>query len=246
MSVVNTTLNKLVWEIIELYRGVYKDSDPLEFRLVVDWVQSQRARFLKQKFSKTMYVIDESFVQDLGEVEMETSSSIVTNTDLGLGLHMLRTSIDIPRTIEGREGIGTFTRIGPADRLSERFNIVTYDRALVSGYGKFNRDTIYAFTIGDRIYITSKSGAHLKLRYIDIRGVFQNPILAARIKNPAWSYDDDYPISMSLVDDLKLAILKEKFPLVLQQLNDTTDDLEDNYKENNNAKVPTGQTEGQG
>lgn len=240
---VNTSLNKLIYELIEIYRARVKDSDRLDERLVADWIQTQRSRLLKQKFSKSMYMIDESFVQDLGQVTVEAVSAINTTVDLGLNKNMLRTSIEIPKTIEGREGVGTFTRIGPADKLSERFNIVTYDRALYSGYGRFNRDQIYAFVLGDRVYLISKSGTHLKLRYIDIRGVFQNPILAARIKTPTWTFDDDYPISQSMVDDLKKLIIIEKFPLVLQRLEDRSDDLEDNVEGNllkQNAKIQAG------
>lgn len=221
-----TSLNELVYELLELRRANIKDTDPLDRRLVIDWVQSQRARLLKQKFDQPFASIDDHYVQDLGSVTMEkvlSNLSGIKNYD-----YMWRTSIEIPRTIESKDGNGYFTRIGPIDRLSDHFQITTHKKALALGYGKFNYNSIYSFVLGDHIYLTSNGGLHFTIKYIDVRGVFQDPITAARIKDPTWGYDDDYPINKEIVDQLKVLIVNEKFNLTLFQANDKTDDQEDN------------------
>jgi len=231
-----TSLNSLVYELLSLRRGDITDTDPIDRRLVIDWIQTQRARLLHQKFDKPFTYIDEHLVQDLGTIQMETVDSNSLSVDLKD--KMRRTAIDIPETIERKGGIGTFTRIGPDEKTSTKFNVVTYDRALVSGNGKFNKDVTYAFTLGDRVYITSKSDSEFALQYINIRGVFQDPIIAARIADPTWTYDDDYPINKSMIDQLKVLVLKEKFAVTLIQPSDRTDDLDDNPQ--GNATVQKG------
>jgi len=223
-----TSLNQLVYELIELRRAYIKATDPLSKRMVVDWVQSTRARLLKQKFDKPFRDIDDHYIQSLGAVALEKVLSNEISPEVNDYVYMYRTAIDIPRTIESNSGIGTFTRIGPADRLSTKYKVVTYDDALDRGNGKFNRNTVYAFVLGDRIYITSKSGAHFTTKYLDIRGVFQDPIQAARVADPSWDYDDDYPINKEIVDQMKLLIIQGKFGLTLIQPGDKRDDLVDN------------------
>jgi hypothetical protein len=229
----NTSLNELVYELLELRREYYKDTDSLDKRIVVDWIQSQRARLLKQKFDQPMASIDDNYVQDLGSVTMEKVLSNVQalkNYD-----YMLRTSIDIPRTIESKDGVGTFVRIGPADKLSDHYQVTAHKKALVLGYGKFNYNTIYAFVLGDRIYLTSNGGLHFTIKY---------PITAALIKDPTWDYNDDYPINKEIIDQMKTLIVGEKFPLVLQQLHDKVDNKEDDPS--GNANIPKGQRQSSG
>lgn len=226
MAIVNTSLNQLAFELWELRRARIKDTDPMDIRLLVDWIQSKRAMLLKQKFDQPFASIDDHYVQDLGSVEMtKTLSNIagISNYD-----YMWGTSIEIPRTIESKEGIGTFTRIGPADRLSDHYQVTTYKKALSLGYGKFNYNAIYAFVLGDHIYLTSNGGLHFTVKYLNVRGVFQDPITAARIVNSSWDYNDDYPINKEIIDQLKVLIINEKFGLTLVQAEDKQDNDEDN------------------
>jgi hypothetical protein len=220
-----TSLNELVYELLELRRSYIKNTDPVPIRLVVDWVQSQRARLIQQKLQNPLYTIDDHYVQELGSISMEKVLSNVagiSNYD-----YMWRTSVEIPRTIETRDGKGAFVRIGPSDRLTDRYLIETHDKAIALGYGKFNYNAIYAFTLGNYIYTTSNSGIHFTNKYIDIRGVFQDPITVARIIDPDWSYNDDYPINKELIDQMKELIVQSKFPLTLIQADDKVDNKED-------------------
>lgn len=237
----NTSLNELIFELLELRRSYLKETDPIPKRLVVDWIQSQRARLLEQKYKKPMTSIDDHFVQDLGAVPMEKYLSNIVDPQVQNYDYMYRTSIDIPRTIESYNGVGLFSRIGPVDRLSDHYQVTTYNKALTSGYGKFNYNTIYAFVLGDYIYLTSNGGLHFTIKYLDVRGVFQDPIAAARIKTPTWTYNDDYPINKELVDAMKAMIVTQKFGLTLVQAHDKTDDKEDNPQ--GNVNIPKGQAQ---
>lgn len=241
---VNTSLNQLVYELWELRRAYIKDTDTLDRRLIIDWIQSQRSRILKQKFDKPFASIDDHYVQDLGKISMvkELSNSVVppvSNYDF-----MWRTSIEIPHTIESKDGTGTFARIGPADKLSDHYQITMATKAMSLGHGKFNKNFIYAFVLGDYIYLTSQGGLHFTIKYLNIQGVFQDPIAAARIKTPTWDYDDDYPINKEIIDQLKVLIVNEKFGLTLVQAHDKSDDREDNPT--GSINIPKGQIQSQG
>ena len=60
-------------------------------------------------------------------------------------------------------------------RFYKKFNLVSYDRALVSGNGKFNSDDVYAFTNDGYMYLISKSNLHKYITSCNIQGVFVNP-----------------------------------------------------------------------
>jgi hypothetical protein len=242
MALKTTSLNELAFELWELRRAHIKNTDPMDIRILVDWIQSTRALLLKQKFDQPFASIDDHYVQSLGTVTMEKYLSNVPqikNYD-----YLWRTSIDIPRTIEQKEGKGTFVRVGPADRLSDHFQLTTHKKAIALGYGKFNYNTIYAFVLGDRLHLTSNSGIHFTVKYLDIRGVFQDPIAAARIKLPTWTYNDDYPINKEIIDQMKTMIVSNKFGLTFVQAEDKTDNKEDNPE--GNVTAPKRQEQSQG
>ena len=224
------SFNQLIYEIIELYRANYKVTDSMDERLVATWIQQTRARLLKQRFDENMRFIDEHNVQDLGYIQLERVDSSVVSS-INSDKNILRTNRDLPTTIDRKGCIGTFTRLSTGDRFVNNINLVSYERALRSGNGKFNSNDLYAYLDGKRICILSKSGLHLGLNYIHIKGVFTNPIEAYEFKNEVGTYDWDYeyPISESIVDDLKNIIVKDDFRFVMAPLqdpvNNATDDL---------------------
>lgn len=211
---VNISLNQLAYDLYELYRPIYKGQDALDIRQFKIWVQTTRAQLCKQHFDKDFTWIDESFIQDLNDVATEVvDTSLVTG--IPVGRYCVRTTIDIPYTIERSNHIGSFVRIGPSDISQSSYNVVSAERAAVSGNGKFNKNDIFAFVRGTRIYLTSKSQNVLAIKYLDIRGVFQNPTEAALISDPNYTDNDRYPVSMSMVDQMKKLILDTNLKLAI-------------------------------
>lgn len=230
---VNETLNQIAYSLIEVVRGHYKDDDVIPMSLMKEWVHNKRAQLLKQKFDKNPFYIDNSFVQYISPIEIEpVDSSIVPG--IPINKYLFRSTVEIPETIERKNSLGTFVRIGPADRLTERYNLVSYNRALYTGNGRFNSDMVVAFLLDNYIYIISNSDIHKAVQYIDVGGVFQNPSQVAEFldSNGDSLYSDDarYPISRSMVDDLHNIILQEKFKLIAQQRVDEIDDGEHNLE----------------
>jgi hypothetical protein len=222
-----TTLNKLVYELLELRRGHYTDTDSITVRMVVDWITTQRARLIKQLVvDKAFHNIDRNIIQDLGTVALEQ----VQANDLMIteGSPMLRTVLEIPAAIENRAGKSVLTRVGPAYKMDLPYEVINFDRSSVVGNGHFSKNSIFVFPYDNRLYLMSRTGYHLTQTYIHIQGVFQNPEEAALFANPEWTYDDSYPLNQSMVDQLKTLIIKEKLQLSMYQPQDKTDDGSDN------------------
>jgi hypothetical protein len=221
------SLNRLVYDLIELYRSNYKVTDSLDERNFAAWIQDTRAMLIKQRMDKPMVIPDEAWVQDLGAIEMEPVDSSVHGET---GKYILRSKEQIPLTIHYRGEPGGFTRLGPADRLNINYRIVTQERALTSGNGKFNQNQVYAFMDGNYIVLISKSNIHKSIKYIHAKGLFNNPIEAYEFVHGVDMYDWDmyYPMSNALVNDMKKIVVSENFQLVMVPMDDKTSNSIDN------------------
>lgn len=233
MEQYNVTLNQIAYEIFEVVRGEISDDDDISLDMIKDMIHDVRAKLLKQKFDKNTRVIDDVFTQSLGALQLEAVDASAHST-IKAGRYMYRTMLEIPPTIDRRNYEGTFTRIGPADKLATSYNLVSYDRALYSGNGRFNKDQIFCFLRDNKIYLISNSGAfHKAVQFIDVVGVFQNPSqIATFLDNNGDSlYADDrtYPISRSMKEDLE-TIIKQKLVPKAQAPTDKINDADNTIK----------------
>lgn len=220
--------NSVAYSMMEFYRASNKVTDSLDIRLFRDWSKEARAFILKQRLD-TNNGINEAWVQDLGDVEMEQVDSSIYLT-IPSEKYMLRSVKDIPYTIGRKNSIGTFVRIGPADRLDIKFNLVSYDRALYSGNGRFNNNDIYAFLDGKKLCLISKANLHKLIKRVHIRGVFMNPQEAYEFRYGANTWDGTqlYPVSEEIVTDMKTIIMDKNLKFALVQAEDKISDGTDN------------------
>lgn len=228
MDTYNVTLNQLAYGIFEVVRGQISDDDDISIALIKDMIHSTRAMLLKQKFDKNIRTIDDIFTQSLGALQIEAVDASAHSTIMA-GRYMYRTIRELPETIDRRNYEGTFTRIGPADKLAQPYNLVSYDRALYSGRGRFNRDQIFSFLRDRKIHLISFSGAyHKAVQFIDVQGVFENPVQVATFLNSSGSVltfdDESYPISRSMKDAIEKIIIREKLGPGANAPSDPTND----------------------
>jgi hypothetical protein len=219
------TLNETAYRLLAAYRANIKDSDPIDIRLIKNWIRTNRAKLIKQRLSQPLFAISDSLTQDLGLIEIEEiDSSIVPN--LPAKSSLFRTIIKIPRTID-RKNVGhSFIRIGPADRLTEKYDVLSLENALRSGYGRFNRNDIISFILDDRLYLYTRGSMVFIPQYIDVIGIFEDPIMAGKINDPLYDDDSLYPITESIIDDLESLIFNGVFKITINQLEDKVEDNE--------------------
>jgi len=232
MDTYNVTLNQIAYGLFEDLRGRISDDSNISIDEIKDAIHDARATLLKQKFDKNARVIDDVFTQSLGALEIESVDSSA-HSSITSGRYMFRTVKEIPQTIERRNYEGTFTRIGPADKLATKYNLVSYARALYSGNGRFNKDQVFCFLRDNKIYLISNSGAyHKTVQFIDVEGVFQNPAQVAIFKDVSGSSltfpDERYPISRNMRATIEKMIFKDKFGIEAQAPSDKLNDGEEN------------------
>lgn len=228
----NVTLNQIAYGLLEEVRAKLGDDTDLSLDQVKDQIHDVRATLLKQKFDKNLRVIDDAFTQPLGALEIESVDSSI-HSNITSGRYVFRTVKKIPPTIERRNYEGTITRVGPADQLATSYNLVSYERALYSGNGRFNKDMIFAFLKDDKIHVISNSGAyHKAVQFIETRGVFQNPEQVARFTDTSGSSlafsDEAYPITRNMRSTIEGMILKERLGIKAQAPSDKVNDGEEN------------------
>ena len=228
MDTYHVTLNTIAYSLFETVRARLSDDSDIDIAEIKDMIHDARAALLKQKFDRNIRVIDDVYTQSLGALKIEAVDSSAF-TSIPSGRYMFRTVEEIPPTIDRKNYQGTFTRIGPADKLSEKYNLVSYDRALYSGNGRFNKDQIFAFLRDNKIYLISNSGTyHKAVQYIEVEGVFQNPAQVAIFLDSSGSsltFDDEqYPISRGMRRDIENMILKERLGIEAQAPKDDIND----------------------
>ena len=133
---------------------------------------------------------------------------------------MLRTINDVPLPIYNNEGIPLFTRVGPADRLSVQYKIINYNHSYYYGNNKFDKNAVYVFYFNNKLYLYSKSNDFKSTKYIDIVGVFQNPMESGVLNNVNYDETSEYPVSYNMVSDIENIIIQEWYKIAVSQAGD--------------------------
>jgi len=216
----NYSLNQLTYEVIDLYRDFIKDTDSLDIRVVYQWIHNVRALLLKQKIQKSIYVLDKTFVQNF-KVNL-AFEDVSMDTGITIGDKILLSTVSVPRAIEDTNGLEYFTHISTVDRTERPFKFIPLDMLPYAGTSRFDYHTIYVFRIGDKLGIYSKDDRYKSLLSISVRGIFQNPVEAGLLSDTTYSFDDRYPVTISMVNDIKNIILKDYFKITVNKLDDKT------------------------
>lgn len=223
----NITLNQIAYNILESVRGKIKDDENISLRQIKEMVNDARALLLRRKFAKDPWRIDDIYVQEFtAEIEEIDSSEVAA---VASGKSMYRTVLEIPSTVDRSGSEGTLLRVGPADSLNERYTLISHERALWAGNGKFNADSIFTFIKNRKVYVISKTGTYSEgVKYIAVRGVFENPTEVAQFKDSDgesfYSDDDQYPVSSTLVGAIEEMVVKMLIQTKVQAEQDNVND----------------------
>jgi hypothetical protein len=227
------TLNDIIYRMYEQLRAFPNISDSIDVREFANWTMTYRAKVLRQKIDKySINQMDESYVQDLGAVGLEIVDSS-THDVLETNHNIVRTKIDLPLPIETSKGLGLYTRISPADRLEQRFKLINFDSLPFVGSGRFNSHEVFASQYGKRIYIYSKDPSFFEMKFINVRGVFSNPLEAMLFINPIQTIDqlyaNEYPVNASMVEDIIMTAVTTLYKFNVSgfedKINNQSDDL---------------------
>jgi len=234
------TLQEHVYEFRLIVRQLnLYDDDKLDDRLIKNWLHNQRALWIRNEMNKPRSV-DEQIIQTLGAVPLEIADRS-SHPSFLTGYTVLQTSVDIPKVIELSYGDGIL-ELGPVDKLAYPFAYVNLSHARFAGSGKFNKNMIYAFRHGLRILIFSRGSQsfHKYLRYIRIRGVFENPEEVGLFTHvdgtPCYNDTFDYPLNRWMWNFIRDKMKEANFNLIVAAPTDKENDSSETLKTAVNEK----------
>jgi hypothetical protein len=210
------------------------------YEFYTDLINEQRALWLRNEYNKNRS-IDPYVLQDLKCVELIEVSPIDCCITVPSGCKVLRTKVKIPNTIELYFTKGIVT-VGPADIMKPRFILIDYSRVPYVGNGRTTQKSIYAFLYDNYLYVTSKNPSASIMRYLTIKGIFEDPtslgsFMDCTTNQSCWKPSDPYPINLWMWAYIK--------PYILQQLiqkgglpYDSSNNAQDQRSDGNSAPAP--------
>jgi len=207
------TLSELYNELWLDVNSSQSDDSVLDERLLKHFIHKVRAVFVRNELNKSHRTVDASLIQDLGLVELEAVSDFTPSDITNIEHKILRTVQDIPKPLELHTK-QAFTYIGSLSQTSKGFKIVDIANMPYVGNGKFNKNFMYAFIMNNKIHIIGNCNntAFKGLKYINIKGVFENPEDASKFNKPdgtpCYSDNEEYPLPLYMWNYIKNEIIK--------------------------------------
>ena len=226
------SLNEITYDIFETLRGQIVDDDNIDKRQIEGFIKDYRADFLKQRYEKDFFKIDENSTQELLNLPVEKVNSS-TLSDYSNEGSFMKTVSTIPELVRGKGTNTLIAHIGVPNRLSLSFEITDYQTAISSGYGRFNRNEIFAFPLNGYMYFYSK-GDDMKLIFnINLRGIFTDPYEVIILNSPSTiiTGDENFYTPRDLKRYIVNSILKDKYNLIVNAPSDNTNDSTHNLEE---------------
>lgn len=221
------TLNQIAQDILGIIRAKRVDDYNVTAAQVKRWINDYRSVLIRNELNKNR-AIDEDFVQDLGCVELEQ----VKNADCGPGCMVLRTCKIIPAPVITKLGL-SITRVGPVKRTSRAFTFVDYNEITWAGNGRFADGQVFAYYLNGYIYLELKVASKLArgLKFINIRGVFENPEEVQDYKGcdgtPCYGDGTPYPVKKWMKNSIIDLVLERRFGITERSITDNINDEAD-------------------
>lgn len=214
---------------VDEIRAVLKlDQSDIEHdeRLIIRWLNSQRALFIKNEVNKGNTLTHTAY-QTLNSLKLILVSGAMTNY-FSTDAKYLTTEKKLPKILEAK-GMLKVKSIRMPELGGKELNLVNPEKVKYSGNGKFNSREIYATYYKNRFYIKNKEGNKdiENLNFITVDAIFENPLDLVNVIDaeglPMYNIDvDDYPINDNLWEYMLGAIRNNRF-LLMEQIRDKQD-----------------------
>tara|TARA_R110000772_G_scaffold62137_2_gene139640 strand:+ start:2988 stop:3671 length:684 start_codon:yes stop_codon:yes gene_type:complete len=224
------TKRELIYTVFEKIKINSDDMDISE-EFVSFLIDSKRAMLLKQRFDAKPWAMPIETKQELC-LSLEVASVINGEPCFG---KILRTKNPLPASIKikGKEGPLTVRRY---DNRAIHVNIIPLERIPFIGHNYFTAQMIYGTVDYDnRFYLVSESNKLKLMTDIKIADIFENPDEANALRCAAADetsceiWDRDYPVELSMVDDIVKLVVQD-LSRTLSIPDDSTNDADGERK----------------
>lgn len=197
------------------------------YTFYTDLINGQRSLWLRNEYNKNRS-IDPYILQDLNCLELELVNPIDCCIDVPGQCKVLRTKKKIPNTIEFFYTKGIVT-VGSADIMKPRMLLIDYSRVPYVGHGRTTQRSVYAFLYGQYIYVISRDPSVNLMKYITVRGIFEDPTTLGEFSNcqtggTCWTPDEPYPINQWMWEYMKPYIIQQLMQKSANQNDDANDE----------------------
>jgi hypothetical protein len=220
------SLPLIIRDIVRIIRGsVETQSETISDRQVEYWIHQYRALLLKQDMDKKK-TPNPDYIQEIKGLHL-TPVDVTEITDIPIGKYVLKTDLQLPKTIDCNFKSG-FTYVGTA--AGREIQYIPQTRSIWQQYKYYTNSDPVVYLKNRYLYVTNGD----ILEYIDVRGIFEIPTEVSQFVNPITgtpSYDvdtDKYPIPTNLLPVLKQMILKQELNIMTQSESDVTNDSANN------------------
>ena len=227
------TIKEIVYDIKNIVRGGLQNDDELiSDRQIEFQVNSLRAQFIRQDLNKRRTVSD-NIKQLIHCLEVEQVPASVCG--LPGDEMIIRSKRKIPNAIETSHQ-DLITAIGPSGLLSLNFHMIPYNRAPWARTNKYTKLMTFAFLLDSFVYVIGNNANMLET--IKVEGVWQNPRDIAEYTlhdDITPSYDpetEEYPISTSMLDLIKQAMLAQNMKPFIETPTDHTNNDRADFQSN--------------
>tara|TARA_R110000796_G_scaffold171154_1_gene288172 strand:- start:1942 stop:2637 length:696 start_codon:yes stop_codon:yes gene_type:complete len=226
------TIKEIVYDIKNLIRGGQQSDDEIiSDRQIEFQIDSLRAQFIRQDINKRRSVSD-----NIKQVIPALSLISVPAATVGVSMdgNILRSVNKIPNAIETAHS-DLITAVGPSGILSVNFHVIPYSRVPWAGSNRYTKKMQFAFILDSYIYVI---GPDIEfINFIKVEGVWQNPrdISNYMSGDNALAYDPDihdYPLSTSMLDMIKQAMLSQNMKPFIETLTDSSNNSKSDLQPN--------------
>jgi len=226
------TIKEIIYDIKNIVRGgIQSDDEILSDRQIEFQINSLRAQYIRQDVNKRRSISD-NIKQLIHCLDVEQVSG--DTCGLSADLKIMRSKQQIPNPIEtSHEDL--ITSIGPTGILSIGFHMIPYNRAPWARNNKYTKRMTFAFLLDNFVYVFGPETEYLKT--IKVEGVFQNPREISSYmdahNNPSYNPDnDEYPLSISMLDLIKQQMLATNMQTVIQSMTDLSNNSKSDFQPN--------------
>ncbi len=210
----------LGYYIDEIRHALKLDESDIAYdeRILIRWLNSQRALFIKNELNKGNTLIN-SVYQNINELKLVMVSGSMTPNFTSNDVY-LTTLGKLPDVMEVK-GIPKFKSIRIPELGGDELNYLVPEKIKTSGNGRFNTGGIFVTYYKDRLYIKVPKANKdvLNMKYITLDAIFNNPLELENVidtrGNSAYRVEmDNYPINDNLWEYMLGAIRSNRYALI--------------------------------
>lgn len=237
----SVSFNELSYRIFNIIKPKISDDESIDILEIKYDIENTRALLLKRRFSnKFRSGIPEAVIQPISQLEIESVNASNIYPDIPSNKVLMKTVLPIPQLLEKTSGVPLVKRISASTLLSRNFTFVTPQQAITSGNGKFNKKNIFCFYENDYLYLITGRLLSKGIKYIDLYAVFERPTKVNTFLNDNYNMsltdNNDYPISMDMIDDIEKIVINNKLRIESSQPVDDINDSSDTLKQTINRE----------